>query len=124
MKTEKQLFGEMVPAFRKAIIDRLAEVAKANGGKLAPSTETLLAAAFPAFQEVCESLVDADEQGQAIQPPVGPMLAVAVWEAVLKTNESAFRQHMIRLEKAKELPFSIAPAATSAKGIAAGYLAG
>jgi hypothetical protein len=124
MKTEKQLFGEMVPAFRAAIVDQLALVAKANGGKLSPGVEPLLAAAFPAFQEVCESLVDTGVDGQAFQPEVGPMLAVAVWEAVLKVNESAFRQHLMRMEKAKELPFSLAPAATSAKGIAAGYLQG
>jgi hypothetical protein len=124
MKNEKQLFGEMVPAFRQAIIDRLAETAKANGGKLAPSTEVLLAAAFPAFKEVCDSLVDQGVDNQPFQPEVGPMLAIAVWEAVMKTNESAFRQHLMRLEKAKALTFSISPAAASAKGIAAGYLQG
>lgn len=110
--SEKERFGGLVSSFTSAIIDRLAEQAKQTGGTYVPSTESLKAAAFGAWQEVIESEQEA----------VGPMLAVAVWEAVMKVNESAFRQGLERKEKAGLLPFKVGGGQRAVKSIAAGYL--
>lgn len=104
MKTNQERFAEMVIAFDKAIVDRLKEMAEKTGGVLTPSTDALKAAAFPAMKEVVESEAD----------PVPPMLAIAVWEAVMKTNESAYRQGLARKQKAGTLPFKLAAEKTAA----------
>ena len=116
MKTDKERLAGWVAAFEKAIIDRLAEVAKANlvDGKATyvPSTAVWLKAGFDAWQEMIESETE----------PIGPMLAVAAWENVMKTNESAFSQSLARLEKAGQLGFAVKRAGRSPKSLAAGYL--
>lgn len=112
--TERERFPGLVEAFQAAVIDRLAERAKENGGIYVPSTDALNAAALGAMQEVVESETE----------PVGPMLAIAVWTAVIKTNESAFRQVLERKEKAGTLGFKVGAARATPKSIAAGYLKG
>lgn len=112
MKTDAERIEGFVKEFEAAIIDRLAEIAKQNGGVYTPSAPTLRNAALGAMKEVCES-----------QPePVSPMLAVVAWEAVLKVNESAYRQHLEREAKAKRLEFQVGTTGRSARSIAAGYL--
>lgn len=96
--------------FRSAIYDALKEAAGATNGTYVPSTASLRAAAFKAIKEVIESEVE----------PVGPMLAVNVWNAVMLTNESAFHQGMKRAIEAGTL--SGIKIATGAKAIAAGYV--
>lgn len=137
MKTDKEKFPLLVAAFEAAIIDRLLEQAEEGlsdadkafnqeqkeiddpkerkplvKGVYRPATATLLSAAFPAFKEVVESEAEL----------VSPMLAVAVWEAVMKTNESAFRQSLERKEKAGTLGFKVAAGGRSAKSLANEYL--
>lgn len=124
IKSETVWLGELVSAFQKAIIDRLADAAKANVvngvATYVPSTDTLKAAAFAAWQEMIESNTEKDAEGN--DRPISPMLAVACWESVLKINESAFRQHLERKAKAKELTFAVGGGTRSVKSIATGYL--
>ena len=111
MKSNQERFASMVPAFEAAIVDGLKIQADASGGVYIPSTDGLKAAAFPAIKEVIESEVD----------PVSPMLAIAVWEAVMHSNESAFRQVLERKQKAGTLPFKISTAKDKIKSTALQY---
>lgn len=116
MKTEQERFAELTAMFKQAIVDRLEEIADKNvvNGKptYVPSTETWLGAGFSAWKEIIESETD----------PIGPMLAVAVWEEVMKSNESAFRQHLKRLADAGQLKFAVMASARSPISRAADYL--
>ncbi len=102
----------MANDFRNAIIDRLREMAKANGNKLALGVDVVKAAAFPAFEEAC---------GAAAETP-SPIECAIVWEGVLKMNESAFRQGLERDQKAGTLGFTIVGSARTAKGLSLQYL--
>lgn len=104
----------MVVAFEAAIIDRLGEEAAKTGGVYVPSTDALKAAAFPALKEVIEA--------EEIDSPVPHMLAVAVWEATLKINESAYRGKLASLEKAGTLKFKLATTKAAPKTIALQYV--
>jgi hypothetical protein len=112
MKSNQERYAEMVVSFEAAIIDRLKEESLKTGGVYRPSTDSLKAAAFPALKEVIDSEAEA----------VPPMLAVAVWEAVLKTNESAFRQGLARREKAGTLPFKMAATKQAPATVALQYI--
>lgn len=111
-KAKIERFNRLRTAFAKAIVDRLADVAKENGGVYVPSTDALKAAAFDAMNEVVESEIE----------PVSPMMAVGIWEAELKINESAHRQGLMRAEKAGLLAFKIAAGEKKVESIAAKYL--
>ncbi len=104
----------MVVAFEQAIDDRLGEAAKLTGDVYIPSTDALKAAAFPALKEVIEA--------EEISEPVPAMLAVAVWEAVLKVNESAYRQGLERKAKAGTISFKLATTKAAPKTIALQYV--
>lgn len=95
-------FAGLKAAFEAAIIDKLSE-AIGPGGTYVPSTDALKGAAFAAMNEVIESEVE----------PVKPMLAVVLWESVVKINESAHRKGLERMEKAGTLPFKIATLKTT-----------
>lgn len=107
MANDKDRFTALVPLFRMAIIDSLKQ--SNPDGKYIPSTASLRAAAFKAMKEIVESEAE----------PVGPMLAVNVWNAVMLTNESAFHQGLKRSIDNKEVTGLTLVA--GAKAVAAGY---
>lgn len=111
-------FATLVAAFEQGIVDQI-EASVGKGGVYIPSTDSLKAAAFPAMSELVES--EFNDNGEVI--PMGPMLAVVVWETVLKINESAFRKGLARKEKAGLLSFSVAKTSSETVGdLAAKYL--
>jgi hypothetical protein len=112
MKTEKERYAQLVPLFRRAILDEI-ERKVGKGGEYVASAPALKAAAFAALNEICESEAD----------PVSPMLAAAVWEAVMHVNDSAFHQEMQRMMASGTLTFRIQRGAKRrVESAALGYL--
>jgi hypothetical protein len=101
--TDAERFPVLVKRFEEGLLDGIREIAKEAGGSWTPSAPNLKAAAIPAFDECMTS--DFDAAGVEIQH--SPRLMINVWNAVLKINESAYRQHLMRLEKAKQLGFEL-----------------
>lgn len=98
---DAEKFPVLVAKFELELLEGIREIAKANGGEWTPSAPNLKAAAIPSFELAMTS--DFDASGAEIRHSM--RLAANVWNAVLKINESAYRQHLIRLEKAKQLGF-------------------
>lgn len=116
MKTKEETFASLCVAFEAAINDRLKELAEKTKapdgvGVYQPSAENLKTAAFSALNEVIEAETE----------PISPMMAIAVWEATLKINESAYRQGLVRLEKAGTLGFRVGGSAKAPKTLALQY---
>jgi hypothetical protein len=109
MKTNKERFGLLVVAFEKAINDRLAAIAAANGGVYQPSAPVLRAEVIKAWKEVADAESD----------PVDGELSANVIFAVLAINESAYSQKLVRLAEAGNLGFQVA---RGSKGKAKGYV--
>ena len=109
MKTNKERFPGLLASFEAAIVDRLAEIAAANGGVYQPSAPALRTAAIKAWKEVAESETD----------PIDGELSANVIFAVLSVNESAFSQKLERKAEAGTLPFKVA---RGSKGKASGYV--
>lgn len=121
VKTQEQWFGDISPAFQKAILDQLAGMAKENGGVYVMSVPSLRLAAFAAWDEIIVSTLNADGS----QYVISPMLAVAIWEDALGFNGSAFHQALEAKEKAGTLGFKLQAAKKGkTSAIAGGYLKG
>lgn len=120
MKANKEQVQKIAEAFRSAVIDNLKEMAMKTGGELSFGTDVLKAAAFPAFGEACGSEFDAE--GQPIE--LSPVQCAVIWEGVMKSNESALRQHLERLSKAGTLGFKLKSATRNIKGLAMEYAEG
>lgn len=131
MKSDKERFPGLSEALESAVIDRLLEQARKGGqvertkakGKdgeevevetpiYIPSTASLRDAMYGAMEEIVASEVD----------PIGPMLAIALWDDAVHMNESAFRQKMDRRAKIGTLPFKVGANPRAPKSIAANYL--
>lgn len=119
MKANAEVMMKIAQAFRAGIIANLKEQAGKQGGTLAVSVDILLAAAFPAFAEACES--EFDSEGKPFE--LSPAQCAVIWEGVLKVNGSAFLQGLQREAKAGTLGFALAEGASRAKGIALRYTA-
>lgn len=107
MQTDIARFPALVVSFRKAIYDQLK--ADHPEGTYIPRTAALRSAAFKAIKEVIESETE----------PVGNMLALNVWNAVMLCNESAFHQGMEREIEAGTL--TGIKVVKGAKAVAKGY---
>ncbi len=107
MKATSQQVLSVAASFQKAIDDRL--VATAKGTTIQLGADTVKAAAFPAFNEAVEAEVGYE---------FSPAQLAAAWEAVLKVNESAFRQGFFRRHE----EFKPADGAAKAKGLALSYI--
>lgn len=97
-----KLFADVSKLFRQAIIDRLAEIAKQNGGVYLASTPVLRQQAFLAMREVLDA-----ESG------ITPLMAVDLWAGVMGANDSAFTQALEREARAGTLPFKVSRGATA-----------
>lgn len=107
-ENKQERFNRLVSLFEKAIID---QIKQQHGETYHANTANLAQAAWPALAEV----LDAETE------PVSPVLGAAVWEAVMKTNESNFHQGLERKEKAGVLPFKVVRAKRSATSVALDY---
>lgn len=105
--TIQEKFASLVGLFKRAIIDKLQEQ---HGETYVANTGNLKNAAFAAFKELTES------------EDIPPMHAVAVWEAVMHVNDSAFHQELERMEKAGNLKFKVVRAKRSPQTAALAYL--
>lgn len=115
MKTseeKKAAFPRISALFEQAINDRLKEIADKNNGVYIPSAPVLAAAAMAAMNEIVEAEAEF----------VSPMMAIALWEASLKINESAYRQGLARLEKAGTLGFKLGAGTKVPKEMAMQYV--
>lgn len=111
--SDAERFPLLVARFEATLLDALRTKAKANDGVWTPSASALKEAAVPAFEEAMTADFDAD--GAEVHH--SPRLLANVWVAVMKINESAYRQSLERMEKAKTLGFSLeSKTRTTAKG--------
>jgi hypothetical protein len=104
----QEKFAENVGLFKRAIRD---QIKAKHGETYVANTGNLKAAAFAAFKE----LADSDDS-------MTPMMAVAVWEAVMHVNDSAFHQELERDEKAGTLGFKVVRAKRTPASAALSYL--
>jgi hypothetical protein len=104
-------FNRISALLEQAIIDRLAEIAKANNGTYVASTPVLRRAAWDAFKETADA-----------EPGLTPLMAVDLWAAVMGANDSAFTQALERKAKAGELSFKVSRGSVArVKSMAASY---
>lgn len=109
MSNINEVFAELVSAFEAAIVD---QIKAKHGAVYHANTANLKDAAFGAFKELADSFPE----------KLTPMMSVAVWEAVMRTNDSAFHQSLERKEEAKTLPFKVIRAKRSPQSAALSYL--
>lgn len=108
MKATNQQVLAIAQSFQLAIDDRIK--AQAKGGVAMLGADAVKAAAFPAFNEAVEAETASGWE-------FSPAQLAAAWEAVLKINESAYRQGFFR----RNPDLKPADSATRAKGLALSY---
>lgn len=107
MKATSSQVLSIAASFQKAIDDRL--LATAKGSSIQLGADAVKAAAFPAFNEAVEAEIGYE---------FSPAQLAAAWEAVLKVNESAFRQGFFRRHE----EYKPADAQAKARGLALSYI--
>lgn len=101
--SDREKYPILAKAFAEALLETIRSEAKKNGGKWEATTANLRACAIEAFAESMES--EFDSEGNPLV--FSPRLLANVWCSEIKINESAYRQGLQRMEKAKTLGFEL-----------------